>query len=262
MWQIPVMLGAAALQGVLGNRQQKQQQTSRQNSQSNSNFANYSNNFSNQSSRTEYDPALLGLRGNLISQANEYMKPASGVSPNSWAQSVVQQGVSGINSQAALRQRVLQNALRQRGLGSSVAGAYGAAQGEGDRVSNLINNSNQLPILQRQAELEDSQRQNQRQQLANQIFSMIPKDTYQEGWQGGSQWGGSETKGTQEGMSESTIPGNPTAGGFSSLASMLASMFGSGIFGDPKSWMGGGGGSTTNGSVNPYYRLPSLTGGK
>lgn len=231
MWQIPVMLGAAALQGALGNRQQKQQQTSRQNSQSNSNFANYSNNFNNQSQRTEYDPALLGLRGNLISRANQFMGPLGGISPNSWAQSVVQQGVSGINSQAALRQRIMQNALRQRGLGYSAAGAYAGAQGESDRISNLINNSNQLPILQRQAEMEDFNRENQRQQLANQIFQMIPKDTYQEGWSGGSQWGNQETKGTQEGFSENIIPGNPMAGGFSSLASMLAKLIGAGAFG-------------------------------
>lgn len=252
-----IMLGSSLLGGILGNR--KQQQTQDQNSsfQNNSRFANYTNNFGNSSNRTEYDPQLLALRGNLISRATQLNDPNYNLQdPTAWARGVVQGNVGGINQQAMLKQRVLRNEMMRKGLSSSPAAAYAMAQGEGDRISNLINNQNLLPVLQRQGALENKNIELSQQGLANQIFSMIPKDTYSENWQGGSNWGDQEQTGTSQSHTVGTMPGNMAGGGLNSLASMLAYLFGEGGLGNTKP------GASTPGKVNPYYRIPNVSLGR
>jgi hypothetical protein len=249
-----IMLGTSLLGGLLGNKKQTQTQSQKSTSQNNSSFNNYNSGWNYGENRTNYDPALFGLRNKLIEQGNNFLNPVNYGDPGQLAQSAVTQNIWGANKQADLQKQQLAQALRSRGLGSSTAGAYAGTMGDAGRIQQITQSMNQMPQLQRQYTMENDQMNNARTQLASQLFGMIPKDTVSETGYGGQQSGMSENTGVNQSYGESTTPGNMAAGGLGSLSSMLAYLFGQGAFGKSKS------GNFSNFNPNTWSQI--LSGGQ
>lgn len=232
-WVLPALIaGSSALANWFGNKGQKVKGYSYSGSKTDQSFNTHFNNFSNQLNTTVYDPMLQQYRDQLIGSGQGLLGKIPLTSPQEFAQSVLERNVSGINKQAELANKLFSNQLAMRGLGSSTMAANANARlAEEQRVQQLIQNSNALPFLQRQAEIENLQLQNAQRQLAASIFASIPKDTYSEAWQGGDSWGGSSSSTTSEGITEQQTSGNSLAGLFSALAPLLGFLGGLGVFG-------------------------------
>ena len=241
---IPAMLAGTSLLGSLfGNKSKKQQQKqyTEQQSQQQSSYNTHTNMFGSGAQRIDYDPLLYALRNNLIGTGQDLLTRSRMQDPRQFAEAVAQQNVAGIVKKGVLRDKLMENELARRGLGSSTAGAYAQRVSQGDLVSDLVQNSSTVPILERQAMLENEQLENARRALGMQIFSSIPKDTSYETWQGGDTWGGSDTTTKSSGYSEgeTTIPGNMLGGAFTSLGSILAFLYGQNMLGGNRNGMPG-----------------------
>ncbi|MGQ9845899.1 MAG: hypothetical protein ACUVQP_00140 [Bacteroidales bacterium] len=229
-WLFPAMMtGFSALGGLFGGRSRKQTQHQISSSQTDTNYTNQFNNFSTYANRTDYDPLLYAYRNKMLDTGMNLFDRLNLPSTQDYVNAVLQQNVAGINKKAELQNRLLQNALAQRGLSGSPMATF-ARQAEADRIAELIQNSNLRPILERQTDIENMQLEDARKALGMQIFSSVPKDTSGESWQGGTSWGGSTTKTTSESFGENVIPGSALSGLFGSLGSILAFLAGLGYF--------------------------------
>jgi hypothetical protein len=219
-WAIPAIIsGISALGGLLGNRSQKQRSYQTSSEHTDSSFNQSQNLFSEQTSGIRYDPYLYSLRQGLIDTANRGLQGSG-----DFANAFVQQQIANANKKANLANAMFSSQLASRGLaGSTMATAAAQRVNEENRVNAILEAMNTLPLVQRQADIESSQ-------LANQIFSSIPKETFTNSWQGGDIWGGQSSTSNREAIGEQTLPGNMAGGLFGSLGSILAFLWARGAF--------------------------------
>ena len=268
-WVAPAIIsGISALGGLFGNRRSQQQQFQRSNQRNE--FTNQGNATNYNRTTPTYDPAAWDFRNELMGRA---LNRSPLLDPRSAAASVTTNQLQNLNNQSALQRRVVDNMMRQRGLSHSPMGGAMLGNFDSGRVAQGVNILNQQPILERQFFQENENMENARQQLAQQLFNMIPYSQEGEGfqntWNTGVQTGESQSQGT------STIPGNMLGGGISSLATTLAGLYGAGAFGGQSAnrgtmlslpnqpWNGGmnylnpsGWGAGYGGGINPNYQLP------
>lgn len=240
-----ILAGTSALGGLLGNRPRNVTTRNYSNSQTDTSYDKNVNYFTEAYNNINYDPLLQNYRDTLLNSSLSLLQPGSA---DEYAKGVVQQNVAGINNRARLANALFTNQMASRGLmNSPQALAAMNRVNEENRISQLIQNSNLYPILQRQANLENLQ-------LGTGIFSAIPKATSTNTWQGGGEWGGSSTKSTSESIGNQTMAGNMLGGLFGSLGSVLSFLAGIGLIGGNST----GTSAPVQGSINPYYSLPNI----
>lgn len=219
------LIGSSLLSGWLGNRKRtttsKVQNTSHQRSSS----FNQGTQASYNKSMPVYDQNTLNLRDNLIQQVTDRMRQPV-ADPRLAAQAMTTQNIRGLNQQGGLQNQAIANAMRQRGLFYSPAMGSAMANAEAGRVKSAFDFINNEPLLQRQLEQENEATLNNRQQLAQQLFGMIPKGTENEGFVNTANVGTDENWGESTSIGENTDPGNQLGGMFGSLAGALGFIMG------------------------------------
>lgn len=160
-----------------------------------------------------FDPETLGLR-NLLIQAFQ----SGVVNPQSIASAATANQIQALNQSSALLDRLVQQRLATRGLGSSPVGASISANLANDRISQIIQTLAQQPMLEEQL----------RQQIlsnAGQFLSSLPvgRQTTESGTQA-EQLTGLES-GTQLPVNQSILGSL-----FGGAMPMLAALYGSGAF--------------------------------
>lgn len=228
---IPLIgMGLSALGGIFGNRKQTQEQRTNQNTYNTGSFLRQGTNTNYNKQTPFYDQPTLDYRNNLMG-FNQNRLGQQLLNPQAAANAITTQNVRGLNNQANLQNRVLSNTMRQRGLQYSPMGGTMMANAEMGRVGQAFDYMNQNPLLARQFQQEDENLMNNRLQLAQQLFGMIPKGAENEGFTNTADWGQDEQKGTMQNYTQGTQPGNMTGGGITSLADMLGFLYGRGAFG-------------------------------
>jgi hypothetical protein len=236
-----------ALGGLFSNRKGVSEQTQNQSFNNTTNFTNQGNTTGYGRSTPTYDPAAWNFRNELMGRVLNRPQLAD---PRAAAASMTTQNIQGLNQQSDLQRKAVEAMMRQRGLSYSPMGGTMMGNFDANRIQQATGYLNQQPLLERQFEQENETMMNNRQQLGQQLFSMIPysqeNENFQNTWGTGNQnqYGTSNMKGT------STSPANKLGGMFSGFANTLAGLYGNGAF--------GGRGSTgpTAGGVNPNYQLP------
>lgn len=230
--------GISFLGGLLGN---KKKTTTQQTSQT----SNQSSNQTSSGSSTAmpvYDPLSGSLKDQLLGQYLQRIQPWN---TNALADNYTTGAIQRINSGASTANRLAQQMLASRGLGYSPAAATLENYNQNNRVAQVIQQQNQRPLLADQFAQD-------RLSQAGQFLASLP--TGQTSTSESSTNG--TTSGTTTGTGSSTDPGNPLGGGFASLATVLAGLYGAGAFGNK------------NASVTPgkgYTPIPAyvdLAGGK
>jgi hypothetical protein len=205
-WLIPaLMTGASALAGLMGGRKKTTTETAEGNE--NTSAQTYRN--IDMLNMPEYDPMvwkdLLTTLGMLKERAT------TGADLRGYAAT----GVQNINAASALKRKALDNILASRGLFRSPIAGSATTGLETDRISQVANFLNGIPLLQRQMQGEDLDR------LGNFINSIKV---------GSRQTGSEYTLGNQQTSSykkaTGTDPGNMLAGLFSGAGAGLASIYG------------------------------------
>ena len=223
---LPILLGINALSGIFSNRAGKYSQQQNFDEYSTGTSQGNTSNF-NQSSPI-YDPAAWDFRNELMARI---LGRGQLSDPRTAAAALTTSNVQNLNNTAALQRQVLENLMRQRGLGYSPMGATMLGNFDTSRVAQAANLYNQQPLLQRQFEQENENILNARQQLGQQLFSMIPYSQQNEGFQNIWQQQDGRRWGTSQGVN--TNPANKLGGLFSSLGNNLAYLYGRGTFDSP-----------------------------
>jgi hypothetical protein len=246
MWAQLGIAGLGALSGLLSNRKNTQTQQQNQSFNNTTNFTNQGNTTGYGRSTPTYDPAAWNFRNELMGRV---LNRPQLQDPRAAAASMTTQNIQGLNTQSDLQRKVVENMMRQRGLSYSPMGGTMLGNFDANRVQQAVGHMNNEPLLARQFEQENETLMNNRQQLAQQLFSMIPysqeneqfQNTFGSGYQ--NQYGTSQSQGT------TTSPGNMMGGMLGNLGISLAGLYGRGAF-------GGGATQPTAGGINPNYQLP------
>lgn len=230
-WVVPAIMGGlGALSGLFGNRKKQQEQYQKQ--------TGSFNETSSSTTTPTYDPQALDFRNFLMGNAQNRLRvPMS--DPRQLAANVTNEGVQNVNNIGRLQQTMLENTLRQRGLSNSNMGASAIANFDANRMMQIGGLLNQQPMLSRQFAQENDNLLNQRQQLAQNLFNMIPYGQSMTG----------NRSGTNEQITQGTVtqPGNMLGGAlgglFQGIAPFLGSIWGQQMFGkgmgNPASQAGG-----------------------
>ena len=230
----PIIAGVG---GALGNKSQTTTQQQQQNQNSTTSGTNQGNNtYYNQTRQGYSDPMSGQYNAQALQQAMARVNQGV-VDPRQYAESQVTGNIQNLNNQAALQRKVIENVMRQKGLAYSPMGGTMLANADANRVQQGIGYANQLPQLERQAALENETIQNQRQQLLQSLLGQQLTNQEREGFENTWNSNNSTTTGQSNMTGSNTTPSNMMAGGFQSLATMLANLYGRGAFG------GGSGGS-------------------
>ena len=200
-----VISGISALASLFGGKK-KQETTQNYNNTTNT---NQSQNYSNLSMPTYdgYEGQIKNyLLGNFINRAQQ----DEDVTP--W----YQQGIKSINSGANMRSRLLSSNLAARGLSSSPMAAYAQRADDSQRIGDIVNLENQMPILKRQLQQESLQN------LAN-FWGKLPVGQTSSGF--ASSQGTSTSSGTSTGTG-TTSSGSPVGDAIGSFGAGLAGSIG------------------------------------
>ena len=168
-WVIPaITAGVGLVRGLFGNKNKQQQQSQ----------TTYNITDRNQGSVTPtYDPFAGEFRNQLIQNAsNRSLQPLA--NPNQLAQTVANQQLQTLGQTGTAQTNLLNSVLRSRGLNNSPMAASALAQQGAGRITESGNILNSIPLLQRQFAQENEGVLNQRQQLAQSLFNMIPYGQY------------------------------------------------------------------------------------
>ncbi len=218
-WAVPLAIsGLGALGGLISNKPKEVKTNQTTNTDSDTQTAFQNTGFQSGSSTPTYDPYSEELKRALIQKHLASLDE----DPNLTGYGL--SGVRDINNLAGLRTQSLQNALASRGMGQN---PYAPLISESARVSDVANFRNQIPLLARQL-------RNTALTNAGGFFSNLkPGQEYtgfNQGYGGtsGEQHGASHTEGTN------VQPGNEAGGGISSLATILAGLYGNNAFGPKK----------------------------
>jgi len=191
--------GLGALAGSFGNKPQKTTTDS----------SNISTGNFQQSGYTApvYDPATQELRDTLTSQFKGLATPdLSGYAAS---------GIGQINNNSDIRTRALQNSLAARGLSNSPIASIAPALSQSQRIGDISQFQNNLPLLQQQLLLQNLN-------AGAGYLKGLPI--------GQSTTSSGANYGTQTGHSVQTGTGNQAAGGLAGLATTLAGLYGKGAF--------------------------------
>lgn len=236
-------IASSALGGLFSNRKGVTNQT--QNIDNWADTWNKLNQTNFNMASPEYDPAAWNFRNELMARV---LSRLNLMDPNVAAESVTTQNVQGINSAAELQRKALESLMRQRGLSFSPMGASMLGMFDANRISQVANTFNQRPLLARQFQQENENMLNARQQLAQQLFGMIPYASKSEGFSNQFGEGRQHNYGTVAGST--TSPGNMLGGLFTGIGGPLAYY---GILNQGPST-----GNSNPGNVNSNYKLPTL----
>lgn len=212
--------------GMLGNRKSTQtQQSQSQNHQTSStDMWNTQNNYN--VNRPVWDETSWQARNNLYNQAQGRLNQPL-TDPTAWARSQVNQNIWNIGGAAGLQQKLMQQNLASKGINYSAMGDAPRQAMDAGRIQQLIQARNQLPLLQRQAEMENEQIAQSRLGQYMQLYGMDPKGSESEQSSTGHQLGYNESRGTQQNWGTQTDPGNIWGGGIQGFGQGLATVFGS-----------------------------------
>lgn len=251
------LLGASLLGGLFGNRKQKQESYTNQNTLNTGSFLRQGSNTNYNKQTPFYDQPTLDYRNNLMG-FNQNRLGQQLLNPQTAANAITTQNIRNLNNQGALQNRVIANNMRQRGLQYSPMGGTMMANADVGRVGQAFDYLNQTPLLARQFEQENENLMNNRLQLAQQLFGMIPKGAENEGFANTADWGQDEQKGTMQSYTQGTQPGNMVAGGITSLADMLGFLYGRGAFGKSNALPGFQNWQLPNGYTPNTYQFPNV----
>lgn len=226
-------LASSLLGGIFGN--QKQTSTINQTQTQNQNQTGASTG----QNTPVYDPITETVRNTLLN----YMQQQLFSDPN--MSGYTSQGLAANNAASAARTRNLNFILSARGLNTSPVATGALINEQGQRASANAGLLQQVPLLAEQI----------RQQKLNQFnsfFSSLPVGQKQDTSSASSGYSSGNVSGTSTGPYN---PANPLAGGFSSLGTALAGLYGAGAFGGKSYNPGNSGTGLTNPSywnTNPY----------
>lgn len=193
---IPAIIGAA---GTVGGALLNKSKTTNQQSTSNQ---------SSTATTTPVEaPEYTGLRDLLIKQATDKLN-----APSALPAGYEEGGIGSINSTYDLIRQKNANNLVARGLSASPVAGVVDASTEMSRGGNIAGFRSNLPLIQRELANEDWQK-------AFSIFGARPI---------GSTTTGTGTINTTGSV---TVPGSPLGGGLTSMAGILAYLYGRGAFG-------------------------------
>ena len=197
--------GLSGLAGLFGGRKKTTETTSNADFTQNRTDSNMG--WQDSMSEPMYDPFQLSMRNYLLDQFRNRANTSTDM------RGYVGQGLAEINRASSLREQGLKAMLSQRGLSRSPMAAGAASQLEGDRYGQTISFMNQVPLLQRQMQMEDLN------QFAN-FFKGLPvgQHNFQNFYNQGTQ----NMTGTEKRVGTQTDPGNMMAGLFSGLGAGLA----------------------------------------
>lgn len=225
-WGLPAL---GALGGLFSNRGGTQRQQQNQSFNNTTNFTNQGNTTGYGRSTPTYDPAAWDFRNELMGRV---LNRPQLQDPRAAAASMTTQNIQGLNTQADLQRKVMENMMRQRGLSYSPMGATMLGNFDAGRVQQAVGHLNNQPLLARQFEQENENLMNNRQQLAQQLFSMIPYSQENEQFQNTFGSGYQNQYGTSQSQSQVQMPGNMLGGTFGNLGTTLAGLYGRGAFGN------------------------------
>lgn len=226
-----ILGGIGLLGGLFGNRPKTYTTTQHQTGQTNQTSDTYNQSNFYRKSLPQFTENQWDFRNNIIGNANALLglPTPQRTSPeflNAYSANALRNINSGID---ASRNNLLAN-LRQRGLAGSSMGAYASMQGDQDRIRQINDVINNIPLLQRQINMEDDANINnilaQRLGSATGAFSAIPYGQEQEGYDYGHQTQLSELKSLMDSITRQQQPGNMLGGMFGSLGSILGGLWG------------------------------------
>jgi len=213
-----LMTGLSALAGGLGNREQTQKSTGTSTTHSNQTTTGTSN--VDTSTTPTYDPLQLQMRNFLLNQFYNRTNPNA---INGLVDNYIGQGTNNINASASQQEQALSAALAARGLSYSPVAGQAIAQGQSNRIGQIIGLRNQAPLL-------NDQLQQSRLTDFSTFLKGLPTGTHTVGTTNTTSNTTGDSTTNQQGSV--TTPGNVLGGAFGGAAGMLANLYGQGAFGN------------------------------